>query len=141
MTDRRERNFPTTTFNAKDNTVTLVIYNPEGDEVETSFPAKFEVCGTCEGRGSHVDPSIDSNGISQEKFDQDPDFEESYFAGNYDMQCVECKGLRVVPVVNLEACDATQQADLAIWEKQEQNRADDDRADAYTRRMENGGYD
>ncbi len=141
MSDRRERNFPANRFDPKANTVTLTIYDPEGDEVDTEFPAKFEVCGTCQGKGSHVNPSIDSQGISQEEFEQDPDFAESYFAGNYDMQCVECKGLRVVPVVNLEACSSSQQADLAIWEQQEQARADDDRADAYTRRMENGGYD
>lgn len=140
MSDRRERNFPTTKFDAKANTVTLTIWNPEGEEVETDFPAKFDVCGTCEGRGSHVNPSIDRNGITEEEFNEDPDFRESYFSGAYDMQCVECKGLRVVPVVNLEACDAAQQADLAIWEKQEQNRADDERADAYTYRMECGGF-
>ncbi len=43
---------------------------------------KWEVCGTCNGRGSHVNPSIDSNGISAEEFAEDPDFQDDYLAGN-----------------------------------------------------------
>jgi hypothetical protein len=57
---------------------------------------KYEVCSTCEGRGKHVNPSIDSNGISAEDFDEDPDFRESYFSGVYDVTCYGCKGQRVV---------------------------------------------
>lgn len=64
---------------------------------------KFEVCPRCEGRGKIVNPSIDGHGLSQEDFDQDPDFEEAYFAGRYDIACTECRGLRVVDVYSAES--------------------------------------
>ena len=46
-------------------------------------------------------PSIDAGGISQEVFNEDPDFAESYFRGDYDVTCAECKGNKVVSVVQL----------------------------------------
>lgn len=57
----------------------------------------FVVCPTCRGRGSHVNPSIDSHGISSQEFYDDPEFAEDYFAGTYDVSCAECRGRRVVP--------------------------------------------
>lgn len=61
---------------------------------------RWEVCGTCSGRGQHVNPSIDSHGISSDEFDEDPDFREAYFSGAYDVSCAECHGKRVVPVTD-----------------------------------------
>jgi hypothetical protein len=57
----------------------------------------YEVCDLCGGRGSHVNPSIDAHGVSREEFDDDPDFEEGYWRGDYDVVCYECKGRNVVP--------------------------------------------
>jgi hypothetical protein len=59
---------------------------------------RFEVCPTCKGRGEHVNPSIDANGLTREDFDQDPGFAEGYFRGDYNVACYLCDGLRVVPV-------------------------------------------
>lgn len=59
-------------------------------------PVHFIVCPTCEGRGTHVNPSIDSGGIEVEDFYEDPDFAEAYFGGAYDVSCHECGGQRVV---------------------------------------------
>ena len=56
----------------------------EGNEVSHTLPTKFEVCGTCGGRGSHVNPSIDCGGLSSDDFDEDPDFRDAYFNGSYD---------------------------------------------------------
>ena len=70
------------------------------EEDEISLKARYEVCGRCEGRGSHVNPAIDGHGISAQEFAEDPDFKEAHFAGVYDVTCYECKGLRVVPVVD-----------------------------------------
>lgn len=61
---------------------------------------KYEVCSVCNGKGHHVNPSIDMNGISPEQFAGDPDFAESYFAGDYDVICNGCDGDRVQPVCN-----------------------------------------
>lgn len=72
---------------------TLII---EIDLEEVEIPSRFEVCWRCEGHGTHVNPSIDGNGISPEEFYEDPDFAESYFKGHYDVQCEECRGERVV---------------------------------------------
>jgi excinuclease UvrABC ATPase subunit len=72
----------------------------DGEGGEMVIPAKYEVCDTCEGKGKHVNPSIDSNGLSQEDFDDDPDFRENYFSGMYDVPCNECHGNRVSPAVD-----------------------------------------
>lgn len=68
------------------------------DEEEHTVPIKFEVCPTCHGKGTHVNPSVDCNGLTREDFDEDPDFLDSYMSGMYDVSCYECKGERVVPV-------------------------------------------
>lgn len=77
----------------------------EGNETEHTLKLKFEVCDTCEGRGKYVNPAIDSHGLTREDFDDDPDFEEGYFSGRYDVTCGVCKGERVVPVVDEERSD------------------------------------
>ncbi len=61
--------------------------NPDGELV---VKVKWAVCPLCEGRGKHVNPSIDAHGISGEEMDQDPDFREDYFSGAYDVQCDAC---------------------------------------------------
>jgi len=81
-------------------THTLNIYVEDEDGNEIEIPGRFEVCNRCDGKGTHVNPSIDGHGLSREDFDEDPQFEEDYFAGVYDIKCLECKGLRVVLVIN-----------------------------------------
>lgn len=66
------------------------------EPVVHDIPWRYQVCGTCEGRGTHVNPSVDSQGISEEEFAEDPDFRENYMSGMYDVTCGECGGQRVV---------------------------------------------
>jgi hypothetical protein len=87
----RRRNMPTTTIKYLDD---------EGDEVEVTMPCSFAVCRKCEGTGKIVNPDIEPHGITREEFDADPDFEEGYFSGRYDIQCPECKGVRVTPEID-----------------------------------------
>lgn len=108
---------------------------------ETELPAKFEVCDTCRGKGSHVNPSIDGNGLTAEDFAEDPDFREDYFSGVYDVTCHECKGLRVVPVIDYDRLNEGQKVIAANYEKRERMRAQWDAEDRHTRRMESGGRD
>jgi hypothetical protein len=89
-------------------------------DVEHTLPTKFVVCDRCEGRGKHVNPNIDGNGISAEQFAEDPDFKESYFRGDYDVQCERCNGLRVVPVVDEARCKPKL---LKAYKKQQQEEA------------------
>jgi hypothetical protein len=86
--------------------LTMTLYDDENDEeFEAEFPAVFEVCPTCRGKGQHVNPSIDCNGLSAEDFAEDPDFAEDYFSGRYDVSCYGCNGKRVIPVINEEYAD------------------------------------
>lgn len=71
----------------------------EGEEIEAS--AQFVVCGVCDGKGSHVNPSIDAHGITGEEWAEWGDDEkESYLAGGYDVPCNRCGGRRVVPTID-----------------------------------------
>jgi len=75
-------------------------FEEDGEDCSAEFevPITFEVCPVCEGTGSHVNPSIDSHGLSGEDFAEDPDFAESYFRGDYDVPCNLCNGANVIPV-------------------------------------------
>lgn len=80
----------------------------DGEEIVEVILAKYEVCTRCEGTGKHVNPSIDGNGITASEFAEwDPDEREGYFAGNYDVRCEDCKGLRVELVPDWEALTKT----------------------------------
>lgn len=91
MCDKRERGFYPAGIIADHERQILV------DEYEgTEHKAAYTVCPVCDGKGSHVDPAIDGNGLSAEDFADDPDFREAYFGGSYDVQCSGCRGMRVV---------------------------------------------
>ena len=77
----------------------IILYDDYPDKIE--IPGKYIVCPRCEGRGSHTNPSIDGNGLSREDFDEmGPQSEEDYFAGVYDVVCHECKGKKVIMIVD-----------------------------------------
>lgn len=81
--------------------MTVVLEDDDGNEFEVQFPIEFVVCGTCDGKGSHVDPNIDSNGITGDEWNEwDYDERERYMSGGYDVTCYECNGDRVVPEIN-----------------------------------------
>ncbi len=121
-------------------TVTKIHVTRTGGEIEIIFPANFEVCDRCNGTGKHVNPSIDGNGLSREDFDQDPDFEEAYFRGDYDVSCSVCRGQRVVPVVDEERLTKRQRVlHEAIRETEIEMRRERE-CERYTRMMEDGCY-
>lgn len=70
-----------------------------------TFPTHKAVCPVCNGTGSHVNPAIDSNGITREQFDEDPDFMEDYMSGYYDVTCYTCRGANVVDEVEWDKVD------------------------------------
>jgi len=114
--DRRDRNHQWFHHFDEKRMVIVVHEGDDADQPALEVPAQFEVCSTCEGKGTHVNPSIDAHGISEEEFDEDPDFREDYFSGRYDVQCNECHGRRVVPVV-AESCDPVLKAKAEQWEQ------------------------
>lgn len=73
----------------------------------------WKVCGTCNGKGTHVNPSIDAHGLSNEDLDEDPYFREQYTSGMYDETCFECGGRTTV----LEISEHSKKADLKATEK------------------------
>lgn len=82
------------------------------DDEEKEIPFRWGVCPTCDGKGSHVNPSIDANGLTAEDFYDDPDFAEDYSSGLYDVPCYECGGRRVVPEIDLPENDPDYKAYL-----------------------------
>jgi hypothetical protein len=107
----------------------------EMDEEEVSFPAKFQVCSLCDGKGKHVNPSIDAHGISAEEFYDDPDFAEEYMSGTYDVPCYTCKGKRVEPVIDESGLDESQKAALKRLESMQRDEAEFRREQEAERRM------
>lgn len=69
------------------------------------IPIVFQVCPICRGSGVHVNPSIDSQGLTREDFDRDPDFMDDYMSGNYDVSCYGCRGDRVLPSPDWDRMD------------------------------------
>lgn len=87
----------------------------KSDEVE--IPESWEVCGCCSGRGKVVNPSIDASGIQACEFEEDPDFRDAYFSGEYDIRCPECKGERVT--LSIEYMNPEIKKAVVAWEREE----------------------
>lgn len=95
--------------------ITKTLYD-DPYEFNHDFPATREKCDRCDGTGAHVDPAIDGNGLSEES-QSDPEFMGDYMAGNYDVPCEECKGEKIVLVIDREATDPEM---LKLLDKAEQ---------------------
>jgi hypothetical protein len=113
-----------------------------GEEIDVEetveLPAKYDVCDRCQGKGSHVNPSIDGHGISMDEWwgpDWDDESREDYMNGAYDVGCYECNGKRVVLEVDENACD---KALLEAYYKDMRRKSDDDYADRRMRWAEDG---
>jgi len=76
---------------------------------EATLPAKRIVCFRCNGEGTHVNPSIDGDGLTSEDM-SDLDFMRSYIRGNYDVTCEECKGNKVLDVLDYDRLSPKLQA-------------------------------
>lgn len=118
-------------FDASTLTITVNVYDEDGDDELVTFPMKFAVCGLCEGRGKHVNPSIDAHGIPAHELHDDPDFAEAYHSGTYDVPCFRCGGQNVEPVVDLDSPRMTA-ATHQLWIRHELNQ----RAEAEWRAIE-----
>lgn len=117
----------------------------QGDiaESEHEFPARFEVCGNCEGVGRHLHPAIREHAYTSEEWsEQDDDFREEYMRGGegiYGVTCETCRGDRVVPVVDTKRCTPEQKQLFKMYRKQQREIEREDYEDARTRRLESGG--
>ena len=96
------------------NTKTFTCFSEDGDEYEIDLPTRFEVCSRCEGHGTHLTPSIGEHAYTREEFEEaffEDDEREAYFTrgGRYDVQCEECRGARVVAVIDCDRCTTDEQ--------------------------------
>lgn len=96
------------------------------------IPVEYERCGTCEGKGKHVNPDIDRQGLTASDFDEDPDMFENYTSGMYDVPCRECDGKRVAIVVDERRATPEQLKSVQDWFQEQYE-------DRMTRYWENGG--
>ena len=97
--------------------ITFTVEDEDGNEVDMTLPAKFEVCDRCHGRGS-VDGNGFEGGITGSEWSEmDQDDRESYMSGDYDEYCPECKGLRVVLHPDEDRADS--EILKAYWQKLE----------------------
>lgn len=101
----------------------------------TPLPHRWKVCDLCRGRGTHVNPSIDSGGISAEMFHDDPDFYADYRSGVFDQQCNQCAGRTTVPVADVSRCTWAQKRRLVELRQDTQDRAEYDAESAAERAM------
>lgn len=75
----------------------------EGLVFKFDAPIRNEICSRCDGDGSVCDPAIDAGGIDFSSLD--PEFEEAYMAGRYDIVCPHCKGNRIVHGIDYDALE------------------------------------
>lgn len=122
-------------------TIRLELPMDDSSFEEVELPAKWEVCGRCEGAGKHVNPAVDGNGLTQEDFDEDPDFKEDYFRGVYDVECEECRGRTTVLVVDEEAMLRERPELKAAWESHLKWAREDAAERAHERRMRSLGIE
>ena len=129
-------------YDTRANTITIsyTIYDEEDYETEKELelPAKFEICDLCEGRGSVVNPSIDAGGISEDEFDADPEFRESYSSGAYNISCTKCGGRGRNPVVNYEKLSEEQKKEFDQYQHDKAEEARDAENDRRTMMGEMG---
>ena len=86
----------------------LLTVHGRHEPMEVSFPAKWVICGACEGHATttrHIE--CDGGGFTASEWadacDDDPDFAEDYFGGRYDRPCPDCDGLGRVQAIDEEA--------------------------------------
>jgi hypothetical protein len=113
----------------------FTLITDDGWEEDCEVPGKYVVCSRCQGRGRIVNPAVDGNGLSREDFDADPDFEEAYFSGVYDIDCPNCDGLRVVMIPDESDLSEVEEENLARYRRAQEEVAESRHIQEMERRM------
>lgn len=122
-------------------------YDDNGESIMKTLPAKFVVCGNCNGHGTVVIAGMRGYCYTQDEFNDafdDEDDRAAYFkrGGKYDVQCPTCKGKNVVKVVDDDACVTDEQkAVLKAHEKWSNGLWRSWEEDRMTMRGESGIFD
>lgn len=121
-------------------TIEVTIYDEDDDEHVHELPAKMEVCGRCDGHGTHLREGMEGHAYTSEEFEQefDDEMREEYFkrGGIYDQVCGDCHGKNVVAVIDEDAVRRMSGGPeiLAALEERDEARARDNAEAAYERR-------
>ena len=68
-----------------------------GGSATVQCETKYEICPTCNGRGTHTNPNIDCGGITASEWAEwGPEEQDHYMSGGYDVTCYTCHGEKVV---------------------------------------------
>lgn len=77
--------------------LTVLECKSEGEEYyHILCPAKRVICHGCDGDGTELRGGLKGAAFSQEEMDEDPDFRESYFGGDFDVACSVCNGEKII---------------------------------------------
>ena len=106
-----------------------------------SLPIKLALCDNCEGHGTHLNESMRNHAYSQEDYSEDPEFFEDMRSGTYDQSCNACNGQGRIYKLSENEMSADEKSLYAEIMSSSRAWAEMDEEDAYTRRMENGGYE
>lgn len=80
-------------------TIAYTFWDEEAEtDIEVQLPAKYKVCGRCQGSGSH--DCWEGGMTGDEMAEQGPEFIDDYLSGMYSVPCTTCRGQRVVLVVD-----------------------------------------
>lgn len=113
-----------------------------GDTEEVvEVPAKFEVCGSCQGTGRQLTPSLRGAITEEDRRDWDDDAWAEYLKGGngiYGVDCETCAGKRVVLAMDESRIDRRLAARIR---KEVARRAQEAEEDAKTYRGECGIFD
>ena len=74
-----------------------------GGSATVQCETKYQVCPTCNGRGTHTNPNIDCGGITASEWAEwGPEEQDYYMSGGYDVTCSHCNGQRVIQELEYE---------------------------------------
>lgn len=84
-------------------TAPVTYYDADYERQTARLPAHWVICDDCQGSGRS---SAYLGDFSMEALDDDPDFKEAYFAGEYDRACPACAGSGKRAIVDRRACQS-----------------------------------
>lgn len=99
-------------------------------------PAERAVCPACDGDGTELRGSLKGMAFSSEEMNEDPEFRESYFRGDYDTHCSTCNGNKVVDEADIEKLPENLQADY--WRNVEEDQRHEAEERQRIRNLERG---
>jgi hypothetical protein len=121
--------------NGTPDTCTDEEYENEANWKDLFLPAKYEVCPTCQGKGT---TSNHLGAFTSDQMDEmDDDWKDDYIAGTFDRNCEECKGQRVILVPDKALADPML---LERYQQEEEDKAYCDSIQRQEQAFEMGSY-